>query len=250
MIIRYFFLVFAFTVGLYADCQLVPEIYKSKVAFIDEFMSRFNGEECSLPLNADTVGTNIPPRAFAILSLFNLDDIVSRQQEATDFAREVVERGIRLSPADSLWRARGEVSGRLNGKPITFSLTLRVEGRGENMQKWSIEEASGEIFNLKPSATGKDFYITPDDNEVNFMSLTGITGPQYDCITNYAANDTKIDPTTVFFTLVWQGDLKIECFNSLEYIFPNIPGWIFTVKKFERETTNSGWLIDKLIRLK
>lgn len=247
--IRSFLLAVALTVGLAAHAQLVPEIYKARVAFIDEFMSRFNSDEASLALDADTAGMSLPPRALSILGLFNLDDIGSKERDAMDFVHAVVADSVLLSPTDSLWRARGEVSGTLRGKPVTFTLTLKVEERGKDMQKWSIEEASGKIFELHPSATGKEFFITPDDHEVNFMSLTGITGQQHDCITNYAAADTGIAPTSVFFALVWAGDLKIRHLDTLEFIFPNVPGWIFTVRKFERETTNSGWLIDQLIRL-
>ena len=37
--------------------------------------------------------------------------------------------------------------------------------------------------------------------------------------------------------------LKIKHVEQLEFIFTQVPGYMFTVKYFERDKGNAGWLI-------
>lgn len=225
----------------------VPDdsMFDSRIGMIDEFIKRFNAGTTPTDTAAGGVAT--------IVNLFNVSNFSSESDPmytaAAEFAAEAVSHGIKLSYTDSLWHANAVCEGNYKGRKVTFSLDLVVEPAGSGMYKWSIAEASGDLFRLTPSASGFGFKIMPDDHETNFMSLAEITGSQVDCITNYISADATIDPTTVFFTMVYDGSLKIGHVSSLSFIFNQVPGWSFTVRKFERESTNSGWLIDSVIKL-
>lgn len=220
-------------------------IFDSRVGLVDEFMRRFNLEDS--PYDSTEVAVS------RIVNLFNAENFTSETDPlytaAVEFASAAVKSGTILSYTDSLWYAKAQCIARYKKEQVSFDLTLKVEPLGRDMYKWSILKASGDIFRLSPSATGTGFRLMPDDHEVNFMSLHEITSLQTSCITNYAASDVNIDPTTVFFTMVYDGQLEIDHVSSLEFIFCQVPGWRFTVRHFDRESTNSGWLIDTILKL-
>lgn len=44
---------------------------------------------------------------------------------------------------------------------------------------------------------------------------------------------------------MYYGYLEIEYVSDIEYTFLQVPGFTFTVKEYERESANSGWLISE-----
>ncbi len=224
--------------------NIEESLFDSRIGLVDEFIKRFNANRPA----TDSIEAGLP----AIVTLFNIENFSSENDPlyltAVEFAGDVLKSGTILSYTDSLWCAKANCEGTYQGKKVSFTLTLNVEAIDDDMYKWSIHEASGDIFKLTPTAKGYGFKIMPDDHETNFMSLHEITTVQESCITNYAAKGVTIDPTTVFFTMVYDGRLKIDHVSSLNFIFDQVPGWSFTVRKFERESSNSGWLIDSLIK--
>ena len=46
-----------------------------------------------------------------------------------------------------------------------------------------------------------------------------------------------------------EGMLKFSVVREIQFHFYQVPNWIFVVREFERQGKNSGWLIDKLIRV-
>lgn len=218
--------------------------YDSRISLVDEFIKRFNGSD------QDSIRS---ARVRDIVNLFNISNFTSENDpaylRAVAFAEEVVDSGYRIAYTDSLWYADVLCAAVYDGKPVDMKLRLVVENVGPEMYRWAIRQAHGEILSLPPSAVGKGFMILPDDHETNFMSLTDMTATQTDCICNYAAEGVKIDPTSVFFTMVYDGRLTVRHAKSVDFVFNRIPGWSFTLRKIERESSNSGWLIDSLTKL-
>ena len=112
------------------------------------------------------------------------------------------------------------------------------------MFKWVIADVKGDIFNLKPSRESEKIMLLPNEHESNFMRLNYITSEKDDYITLYSSHTSAVDRLTVFNTLVYYGFLNIEYVSDIEYTFLQVPGYAFTIKEFERESTNSGWLIE------
>ena len=83
----------------------------------------------------------------------------------------------------------------------------------------------------------------------DFMSLNRITTERDDYITYYANKKFVVDETSVFFSLVYSGLLDIEYVLDLQFVFLQVPGYKFTIKHFERETNNAGWLIDSFKKI-
>lgn len=85
--------------------------------------------------------------------------------------------------------------------------------------------------------------LLPNENESNFMRLNSITSEKDDYITLYSAKSYSENRLAVFNTLVYYDFLNIDYVTDIEYTFLQVPGYVFTIKEYERESTNSGWLI-------
>lgn len=225
---------------------LDKDLYNSRVKLIDEFIDRFNGDEIS---------PNLSPNDSMLLeknicNLFDMEMVMEQPDSVRsaiiEFAQEAVASGVKLNYSDSTWYAKALCMGKLKSKPVEFTLFLRVEPRCRDMYKWVISGADGDIFKLTPSGGDEKVMIGPDSHETNFMKLYDLTNVKDDYITLYAQNSYQVDPTTVFYTLVYNNLLNIEGVVDLEFTFEQIPNYVFSIKNFERDSSNAGWLISRL----
>lgn len=234
--------------GTYTHAQIAPSLneeqFRASINLVDEFIARFNGEK-------DKPGTNKNDKNYEtnrILLLFNGKMFKSFKDslfiEAKMFADSVARNNVKMSYSDTTWVAKAKCKGKLKGKAIDFDLFLTVEKREELMYKWVITKAAGNAFALNPSRQATKAMLMPNEHEINFMSLYRITTEKDDYITYYANKNFDVDETSVFFSLVYNGLLDIEYVSELQFVFLQVPGYKFTIKHFERETNNSGWLID------
>ena len=223
--------------------MLDSDIYQGRVKLVSEFMKRFNGEEKNPYI--DSTADNVDK--INICKLFDSETIlanrVKNEARAFQFADSVLENGAKINYEDPDWYAKVSCVGTFREKEITFDLFLTVEPRGNNMYKWVISDAEGEIFNLKPSRMSEKIMLLPNEHESNFMRLNSLTSEKDDYITLYSSKENHTNRLTVFNTLVYYGYLNIEYVSDIEYTFLQVPGYSFTIKEFEREFTNSGWLI-------
>ena len=227
---------------------LNKDLYKSKVKLVDEFISRFNGEE----LRTDQ-GSDYSDRKSSILLLFDGAKFKSKSDssfiEAEKFANYIVESGIKLNFSDKDWYAKINCHGKLYKKPVTFGMTLCVEERGNDMYKWVISDVESDLFLTSRDKPHKELFIMPNDNEQFFQSVRKTTTETYKFIDDYVRKNYKADALSVFLTLVRSNQLKIDAITDVEFFFLQVPGYLFKVKNFGRETKNSGWLIDSLSKL-
>lgn len=239
--------------ALQTDAQISPflneEQFRANVNLVDDFIARFNGEK-------DKPGTKKQDKDYGtnrILYLFNGKMFKSFKDslflEAKDFADVVAKKGVKLSYNDTTWVAKAKCCGKLKGKEISFTLYLTVEKRKGEMYKWVITKASGDAFKLKPTRKADKAMLMPDDHETNFMSLNRITTERDDYITYYANKNYVVEETTVFFSWVYSGLLDIEYVSDLQFVFLQVPGYKFSIKHFERESNNAGWLINSFEKI-
>lgn len=230
--------------------QLSGALYKTKIKLVDEFFDRFNGVE--LRMDVDTL--DCAYREKNMLLLFNGQLFKSFEDslfyEARRMVQSALDNNIRIDYADTAWHAEALCRGKLNGKPVDFTVHLQVEHRRGNMYKWVISRVEGEVFGLNPTLRTERLMLMPDDHETNFMSLHRITTEKDDYITNYAQKAFVPDQTSVFYAFVYSGLLDIEGVDELKFVFCQIPDYEFTIKYFERDSFNSGWLIDSFRKIK
>ena len=223
--------------------QLNDGLYDSRIKLVDEFFDRFNGKEGHPAIAKNDKNY----RKKNLMLVFDGKMFKSKEdpkfKELQNFTDSIISKNININYSDSTWFAKAVCHGKLKGKEVDFTLYLNVEHRRENMCKWVIAKAEGDIFKLKPSFKSDKIMLMPDDHETNFMSLHRITTEKDDLITCYIQKSYPLDETSVFLSDVYNGLLDIEYVRDLQFEFYQVPGYIFRIKFIERETNNTGWLI-------
>lgn len=232
--------------------QIIPEMdkeqYRAKVKLMDEFFSRFNGVETRYDLDSE-----LSNRKTNIMLLFDLSKYKSKTDSSflavDSFATKVVTDSLYIHYSDSNWHAKVCCKGKLKNKPVQFTLYLKVENRGNHMFKWVVFDVDGSVFETLRSTNDTRMFIMPNEHEQFFSALRKITKEDYEQIDDFAYDGYTVDSFSIFLTLVRCGQLKIEYVDDVEFCFFQIPGYVFTVKHFERESKNAGWLINSLKKL-
>ena len=150
---------------------------------------------------------------------------------------------IQLHYSDTIWTAYAKCRVSYMGKEDSIVLALKPELRGENMYRWVIVEAFGELLSLPSKTLSEHFYISPVDNELNFISLSQITTNNSSNIMQYAGSQFELDGLSVFYTMVYTKQLRILNVQEMTYHFDLSHNHSFDVCYFNRTDKNSGWLI-------
>lgn len=223
-------------------------LQKVRIGLVDEFFDRFNGKTA----HPDIPITNDESRINNLLMLYDLSQFSSKDDPRFNEAREmmdvVIKDSTHINFSDSTWAAIAHCKGTLDGKSVKFDLFLTVQHRNQNMYKWVISRVEGDIFKITPRNENEKIMLNPDDHETNFISLKRMTSEQPFNVRNFMSNGFDYDITSVFTYLVYSKKLKIDYVDELEFVFTQIPGYIFHVQYFEREKTNAGWLISNFYK--
>jgi len=246
-------LIFMFAISIISTygqgiSELDVYMQKVRVGLVDEFLDRFNGKE----VHPDIPITNDDARKKNLLMLLDLSQFSSKSdlrfKEASEMMDVVINDSVHVNFSDTTWAAVAHCKGTLEGKAVRFDLYLTVQHRTGNMYKWVISKADGDLFNIKPRNESDKIMLHPDDHETNFMSLRRMTSEQPFNVRNFMSKKFDYDVTSVFTYLVYSKKLKIDYVDDLEFIFTQIPGYIFHVRYFEREKNNAGWLISNFYK--
>jgi len=220
-------------------------MYEARVKLLDEFYARFNGKE-----QRKGVDVKYTDRKSNIMMLLDFSRFKSREDSAFIFAEafagEVVRDSIMVNYTDSCWFAKVKCHGVLAKKEVDFLLYLSIEKRGKDMYKWVISDVEGSIFSTSRSIDHRELFLRPNDHEQSFASLVRTTEETSRYIDDFVKDGYESDALSVFLTLVRCGQLKIDYVSDVEFVFLQIPGYSFSVKHFERETMNAGWLISSI----
>ena len=214
-----------------------------RIGLVDEFFSRFNGEQAhpSLPMGSGQ------GRKKNLMMLFDLSQFTStsdpRFKNAEEMMDVVMAENITIAYPDGMWFALAHCLCKLDGKEIRLDVYLSVEQRRERMYKWVISKVEGSLLGVTAKSDSDMVMLYPDDHETNFMSLSRMTDEQPQDIEKFLSKGFSHNPTSVFAWLVFKGKLKISYVEDLEFVFTQIPGYLFRLKYFNRENSNSGWLI-------
>lgn len=223
--------------------------YEMRVKLVDEFFDRFNGEK----YRPDVADSDSACRERNLLLLFDRNLFHSFEDsafiEAKAMVDTVISHNVKIHYADTSWFAKALCKATFKGKSVYVTLYLKTEKRKEDMYKWVIVGAVGDILRLNPSINSDKQMLMPDDHETNFLSLHRITRQKDDCIISYAEKCFEINQTSSFYAFVYGGLLDIDYVEELEFVFYQVPDYVFSIKYFERNEYNSGWLISSFRRL-
>jgi len=176
------------------------------------------------------------PRTAGKLKQFFVDDVTSE------------DSSIFLNFLDKNWYAEVSATFTANGDDVHIILYLTLEE--ENLgSKWILSNVWYSYFpSLFPtidSAEQAKYFLHPMSHELDFMNLhKALERP--DRIQVYTSQKYRPDFLTLFFYQMKTGKLKFKQIDSVKFHFFQIRNWYFELSYFNRNETNSGWLISNL----
>ena len=177
------------------------------------------------------------PRTSGKLKEFFIDDVTSE------------DSSVFLNFLDKNWFAEVSTTYIADGAEVNIILYLSLEK--ENLgSKWVISNVWYSYFpSLFPEIDSTEqakYFLHPMSHELDFMNLhKALDHP--DRVQYYASKNYRPDFLTLFFYQSKMGKLKFKQINDVKFHFFQIPGWYFELSYFNRNDTNSGWLISNLI---
>ena len=220
---------------------------------VGQFVRRFNMEEDQygkrLPAN-DKTYRNTKLRESMLPIMFDTYNPRTSGKLKKYFINDVTDREnpVFLNFLDKNWYAEVSATFTANGDEVNIILFLTLEE--ENLgSKWIISNVYYSYFpKLFPSTEDtvhQQYFLHPQSHELDFMNLhRALEDPAH--IELYASNNYTPDFLTLFFYQMKRGQLKFKEINTVKFHFFQIKDWYFELSYFNRNDTNSGWLISNL----
>lgn len=235
-----------FLCGQLCEAQtVIPDVtldhnFSVYVKSVDEFMRRFNGEE--LHPNVNRNDTDYKKKN--LMWLFNFD-VKNKTQEfpkMREFIEKVVANNTMLNFNDSTWFGEVAITAKYKGRDVSLTLYLRTEPTPKPNFCWKLCGLSGldktGIFTL-----GKQSGISNIEHEVYFVELSSIFKNDKTNLFDYISTRNHIDQLSVFLALCKTGQMTFSQVESVDFVFTNVPGYVFRIKEYGRRDDNAGWLI-------
>jgi len=226
-----------------------------RVKQFNEFIDRFNYKTDFKGNLIDSSFMTAMPRGKMLVSLFDFND-TRIDRNGTGYSQEYSENVsgfINTVSKDNLIidkyspsiiaEARSRVT--YHGKQHIISVYLVQEITGNDMVKWAILDVSGEMLDFSEKDTTNIRFISPGSNETDFINLKrALRDTGY--LQYYASESYTPDMLSIFFYCIHNGIITFDYVEDVTYHILDIPGWVFKVREFNRNTLNSGWLITDL----
>ncbi|MBS1614713.1 MAG: hypothetical protein JST06_01190 [Bacteroidetes bacterium] len=229
-------------------------LYEVKV--IDEFIERFNDAPNSF-LRKEYLRYGKPinfTRQDLVRFLFE-KDITDTDSVAHRFIAQVTDslHPQKISFNDSNWYAHLDCFFNQDGLRFTIPLVLRVELDSNGSTRWLICGIGDapmlqniDSNNLIAEQMDNRKFISPSDYATNFIELHHILKPGFEGVNYLTPALFETSRGRKFCQLIRSGKLKFDGPGAMRFYFFQIPNYSFTVERFVRQTTHSGWLISNI----
>lgn len=230
------------------DETLHDENYDFKVKQINDFIERFNGDrygdfyqflKSEHPQEFERMG-----RMDFIKMLFDYSSSI-KPETIQKFANYVARNKYKLNLYNDDLYAVLDCDFERRAKPLRIKIALELQSNEDGSAKWVIcGVLSKDLDPLKNLDTTK--FINPVSHGTDFMGIERIMKDKAN-LPAYFAENFRPGTIAVFIDEIKKGVLKFVDVNEVKYHIMQIPGWVFEVKQFHRDSKNSGWLISKII---
>lgn len=210
---------------------------------LQQFIARFNYSENVNGMKLQFVDDI--ERRKAVAALFSEEFVhKAKRNELIKFVDLVVKENIQLSPLDTNWYAVVNCEANYKRQDVKLDLTLQMQTNFDGSVQWMIVGARADEF-LKLNKTKNKAYLLGNAHELNFMRLfIELEDPHQ--ISSFISPKVKQDHLSILSWMIDQGELSLRQATGITFHFFKVPGWVFSVKEFNRKSYNSGWLIANL----
>lgn len=224
---------------------------------VGQFIHRFNMEEDKFGKNLsknDSMYHNNKLREKILPGMFDKLNPRTSGTLKKYFVNDVTEdeNPVYLNFLDHNWYAEVSATFTSNGKDVNIILFLTIEP--ENMgSKWILSNIYynklSKMFPKIDTEEHKKYFLHPQSHELDFMNLhKALENPKQ--IEYYASANYHPDYLTLFLYLMKTDQLKFKQIDNVKFHFFQIKNWYFELTYFDRNSTNSGWLISNLVYVK
>lgn len=213
-----------------------------KVKQLGQFMDRFNYQEKLTTPAGDTAS-----RWINLISLLNHEDtaLIANPDTKTFLKQCYTDSATaKLNYHDSLWYAAVKTQFEYKGKTVEIELLLVPEHYQNGGVAWVVQSANSKILDID-TVRNTNVFINPMGHEVGFLDIAKVFVYKQQ-FSSMFRTDYEYSKLSVLDYLIQKQELKFIQINNIEYTIHQISGWEFTVKEFNRNSLNSGWLISKI----
>lgn len=222
---------------------------------VNQFLRRFNNEESPKGekyLREDPMYRNLDVRRMVIPMMFDKKNKQISDSAIMAFAVQVTHKNepFFLEFHSSEWCAEVDVAIRMNNKPMMYTLYLTLQ-KEEVGYKWVITSAYSEDIEKsfqRADSNSTTRFIHPMSHELGFMNLEKMI--QDSTIAPYLNRAYQLDYLSIFLYEWYQKSIEFVSVRSTKFHFFQVPNWYFTLEYFNRNESNSGWLISSLKPIK
>lgn len=247
-----------------AKAQMVPSdahreanfLYEVKV--IDEFIERFNDDPNSA-LRKEYVasGRMVPFNRVSLLKALFAEPLKLTDTLAAQFISQITDtlQPELISFNDSNWYDEVSCVFSQDGRRVEIPLIMRVNTAANRSSKWMVSGIGPspifrnevvESSDVIVDSNKRKRFISPSDYATNFLEFHHILEPKMNELDYFETALLATDRGRKFVQLVKSGKLKFEQTNNMKFYFFQIPNFEFTVERYNRNSTHSGWLISEL----
>lgn len=229
----------------------------SQVKQLDEFFERFNNDSTSF-IRKVYKSYNVKftvDRKKLIKSLFNYENKSFEQANIDAFVKNA---SLIRMPSQSNWYgenwfADANCKFQYNGQIIDISIILKTVTDQQKRSKWIIVAVKPNQLKEPTHSqtsitvkTRKTKFIDPSSHGVNFIELERDFEDKHN-LSDYFDNQFFYRKNALqFYHAIQMDKIRFLYVNEIKYHFFNVDNIIFTVEQFQRESLNSGWLINSL----
>lgn len=237
-------------------------VFHERVKQFDDFVERFN--QISTATMEDRIETEGEPglrsdrfaeRGTALLALFDQSDPRFQREDPAyapayialvqQFIEEVLRDSLTIKRHSEKILARAGMHGELDGKAVRLTTLMQQEQPAPGMLQWVMRDVEADFLEVMENDTSMLRFLPPTSAELDFKDLLRAMddrGHQQD----YAHREFRYDRLSVFFYLLNTDRLYLDHVTEVQYLIEDLPGWRLVLKDFNRQSTNSGWLISEL----
>ena len=237
------------------DWEIRANNFYNRIKNIEFFMDRFNHGRKELmhlsKIDTATYIKKLKERDILIFTLFDKQRLKSEgdkyisKKNAQDFIRQVNNpyQPQFLNFSDSGWYATFAFEGEYKKKPIAIDCALKVNRDLQGVYTWTIIKIFSKDLKLDDHFENQ-LNFNPSVHGTDFMGVRiSLSDPEW---IKEARESNKL-LTSRFLDLLITKDLRLIQIHKITYHFLKIDNWIFSVKYVNRESANSGWLVDELL---
>lgn len=254
------FLVFPWS--LFSQNNSIGEFTRDESVFyaqtkqVDQFFHRFNAEEDAMGkrfYDHDSSYRDLKSRKKYLNILFDNSNGQIAAKDRSDFIDQVTSKKnpVFLDFHGNSWFAEVEASFYYKKEKVNMILYLKLEHQNLGY-KWVFSNiyftGFNSLFSHVGDTTNLKLILHPMSHEIDFMNIHKVFEDPSN-LDYYLERDYKPDQLALFVDEIKNGSLKFDAVRNVKFHFFQIPGWYFEVSYFNRNESNSGWLISNLIKI-